>query len=211
MSDEFGPIVSRWQVEQAVIAALNTPPAGSQFSLLAYYLAEVERQTGLPAQTIPLPPGPDSVRGGIDADTFLPEWMPVIHTLCQPSGSTEKLDPYTFAQPYQIQVVCTVGDDDEDQARMFADSYCAAIGALLAQNGTLSGLAIGTQIDTFGQTELLDDHNARQVARSTLTMSALIGPVVSRGGPNMWPSSPYMTPPTWPTVSTVDVTVNTND
>ena len=47
----------------------------------------------------------------------------------------------------------------------------------------------------------------RRLAQSTVTLRALIDQVVSEAGPLTFPASPYTTPPGWPTITTVDTTL----
>ena len=54
----FGSIIGPFNIESAVIAQLRI--------WLPTYLAEVERQNGLPKQTLGRPPAPESYHGGLD-------------------------------------------------------------------------------------------------------------------------------------------------
>lgn len=206
MGDGFGTIVSRYQVEQAVLTVLQSTPPGGSGPLIVYYLAEVERQNGLAAQTLPIPPGQNSYRGGVDGDTLMAEWFPMITVIAQPSGKANYLDRYTVEQTYSIKILATVGDDDEDTARMISDHYGAAIAKALIDFGSLGGIATGTRLVDSPSVAPLDSQ-ARQVLRSTVTFETLIAPVFTTQTPEVWPASPYATPTDWPAVQTVDITV----
>lgn len=208
MSDQFGTIVTRWQVEQALIAVLQQPPPSPATGpALVYYLAEVERQMGLPAQTLGAPPGASSYRGGADALTMQPEWFPMVTIVAEPDGAPEYLDAYTVGQSYRARAVCYVGNDSEDTARMVADGYGAAVARCILDFGSLGGLSAQTRLISAPSTEPLDGQNVRQVMVCTVGFSVLIAPVFTLGAPSVWQASPYSAPGSLPTVQTTDVTV----
>lgn len=208
MSDSLGTLVSLWQVEQALIGVLqDPPPTPATMPRVTYYLAEVERQTGLPPQTLPLPPGPSSYRGGVDADTMMAEWFPMITVIVEPDGAPQYLDGYTVSQVLRAQVVAKTGDDSEDTARMIADAYGAAIARCVLDAGTLGGVAAQTRLTSGPTTSLLDAANARQVVICTVEFSILIAPMFTLGAPLSWAASPYTTPPALPEVQTTDATI----
>lgn len=206
-NDEYGPLVSRWQVEQAVLNTLQQPPANDvTYPRVVYYLAEVERMNGLAPRTIPLPPGANSYRGGADFDTMQAEWFPMIHVVANPVGNAEAVDPATYGQAYQVQVAATVGDDDEDTARMYADHYGIAITGCLLQKGSLGGISSSTILERMPNTELLAS-GARQVARSVMEFTTTVVATVGTSGPTSWPDDPYDDAPVWPVVNEVNVTL----
>lgn len=200
----FGVIFSRYQLERAILSTLQTPPPGATASLLAYYVAESERQQGLAPQTIPLPPGPSSYRGGVDAGTLMAEWFPMVTVTAQPAGDAQRLDRYTLAQAYEAQVVCTAGDDSEQAARMVADAYGASVAKLIMDFGTLGIGATDTRVTRMADIALLDATNARQVCRATVHVQTLIAPALETSPPSAWPASPYTPAAQWPTVQTVN-------
>lgn len=208
-NDQFGPLVSRWSVEQAIIGLLSSPPSivSTTYPLIAYYLAEVERQTGLAPRTLPLPPGPKSYQGGVDALTLQAEWMPMVHVIVQPDGAAMMMDTGTYGQRFECQVVSTAGDDNENTARMVADHYAAAIAGIIAHHGSLGAGATGTTLVETGVVRLLDPEEARQVAQSSVVFSTLIAPMFWTAAPTVLPADPYQQATSWPTVQQVDVTV----
>lgn len=210
MTDVFGPIISRWQVEQAVLNVLQNPPASGLTSpRLVYYLAEIERQNSLGAQTLPVPPGPNSYRGGVDTVTLQAEWFPMLTVVAQPAGKPVAVDTFTYAQSYEISVTATVGDDNEDTARMIADHYGAAVVAAILQNGSLGIGATTTMLARMPSAELLSAVT-RQVLRSVAVFTTTIAPAVTNAGPTSWQSNPYSDPSSLPAVDTVNVTVAAN-
>lgn len=212
MSDVFGLLFSRNQVERALLDLLQNPPVGPNDQVgtaprIVYYLAEVERQTGLTPHTLPTPPGPDSYRGGLDFNTLRAEWFPLLTVLAQPLGDAGALDTTSYGQGYQIQVAATVGDDSEDTARLIADSYGIAVTGAILQHGSLGIGATTTILTRMPSTKLLSPAN-RQVARSVSVFATQIKPVITNAGPIDWPSDPYAAAGNWPEVETVDVTVD---
>lgn len=206
---EFGTLVSPWALERAAIATLQSPPTESTTDpRLVYYLAELERQMGLAAQTLGQPPGPSSYRGGVDADTIQAEWMPCLHVIVSPKGKTENLDAETVAATFTVEVAATAGADDEDQARMLAYCYGLAATACLVQRGSFGlDAVVSTMVTAAPSTRLLDP-TVRQVVRATSQLETMVAPIMSRTGPTDWPAAPYIQQsPTWPEVSEVDITL----
>lgn len=204
--DGFGTIFGPWTLEQAVLTTLQTPPAGSTSPLIVYYLAELERQMGLTAQTLGQPPGPSSYRGGVDARTFEAEWFPMFHVIVEPTGEPVRLDFYDYAHHFQARIVATAGDDNEDTARMISSSYATAAAKLIIDNASLGIGATETRLVEISRPELLDPVNVRQVVQTAVTFDTLIAPVLTVSTPEPLPASPYTTPTPWPAASTPTVT-----
>lgn len=217
----FQNLVSRGAVEQAVLSLIQTPPAGSTYPLIVYYLAEVERQLGLAAQTILVPPGSASYRGGVDFDTFEQEWQPVITVAAQPTGEAERYDSDgKYGQWYEIQVAATVTAGDEDSARVLADQYGAALAGLLLQQGGL-----GTRTDSDGSTITFAEKTVLRVAprveypnpklrrllRSIVLVESFVQGVFAEAGPGSFGTNPYTAPGALPNVSTVKFELQTED
>lgn len=208
-TDQFGPSVGPWTIEGAALASLQDPPAyGLSSPRLVYYLADQERQMGLAAQTLPVPPGPSSYRGGVDAGTLQAEWFPMLHVNVSPMGTPDRPDMLTYGQRWQVTVTATHGDDDPSVARMVAESYGAAVALLFTQYGSLGIGATDTTITQFPRPELLNPVNARQVCRTTVVFETYTAPVAVKRGPVSWPDDPYTAPGDWPQVTTVNVTVD---
>lgn len=212
----FGAIVGREQVEQAVLSVLRTPPSGSSFPLIAYYVAEVERQRGLSPQTIPLPPGPSSYRGAVnDFDTFEDEWAPMLSVIAEPVGIAERQQDGSYGSEYEIRIAALVTGEDEDAARLLADRYGAALMACVAQHGGLGTrvdfetgttvpFAAKTIVETVSETSF-PNPRMRRLVQATVTLHAFVDRVVQEPGPISFPANPYVTPSPWPTIGTVDI------
>lgn len=216
-SSTFGPVIGREVVEQQVLALLQTPPAGSSYPLVVYYLAEYERRRGLQPQTLPIPPGTDSYRGGLDWDQFEEEWAPQITVLVQPTGSAERYNDESgegiYGQWYEIQVGALVTEQDEDGARLLADRYAAALMLCLLQNGDLGTrvdyagntvpFATRTVLESAPRTDFLNDR-LRRLVRSVVTIHSFVEQVVQETGPQTFGPNPYAPAPNWPTITSVD-------
>lgn len=209
----FGSIIGRNLVEQAVLSLLSTPPSGSSFPLIQFYLAEVERQQGLAAQTLPPPPGVDSYRGGLDFDTFEQEWAPVITCVAEPTGIPERREEGVYGSWYEIRVGAVVTEQDEDTARLLADRYGAALMACLLQNGglgTRTDFPTGTTVPFATRTVLelapettFPNPRMRRLQQSTVILRTFVDQIATEPGPITFPASPYTTPSAWPTITTV--------
>lgn len=207
MGDVFGPFVGRNVIEQAVLSMFQQPPEGSQSPLLVYYLAVVERQQGLAPESIKLPPGPSSYRGGVDVGTGMPEWFPMLTVNVKPTGLPEA-SGHSYGQWFEIKIYATVGDDDEDAARILADQYGIAIAGLIKQNGALGGIVNDMRWTGYPDVEI-PDPDVRQIVRSVNTFQAYVETVLTNTGPPLaFNADPYQAPGDWPTVETVDVTVD---
>jgi hypothetical protein len=205
----YGQVVSRRDVELAVIDQLQTwIPAA---------VAEIERQAGLPTQTIPLPPDPDvSYRGGLDFLTFEVGWCPCLITIVQPLGApAREYSNKTYRQMFEVRVAGVVVEQDEDTARQYADYYGAAIMMAIGQNGSLgtfangNPVALGTVMTGYPTTEFWNP-DERRVIRSVVTFETEIDSVLTgAAGPAKPPANPYQLPGDWPSVDTVNVTTGT--
>lgn len=206
MSDVFGPLIEPWAIEQAALSVLSTPPPGGSAARVVYYLAEKERQLGLPPRTLKVPPGPSSYRGGVDADTFEAEWFPILHVVVTPADNAEQLDPMQYAQRFQIEVTATAGDDDENLARRLANALAVAAAKALLDHGSLGIGATNTYL-LHGPSPSLLAPTKRQVIRSKVDLVTFVAPTLRVGAPPSWTDDPYDDPAPLPTVETVNVTV----
>lgn len=207
-TDIYGQIITRRDVELAVITQLqNWIPA---------YIAEIERQAGLPSQMLPLPPDPDqSYRGGIDFETWQAAWgSPCLITVVQPMGEPERqYSNGTYLQAFEIQVAAIVQQEDEDTARQYADYYGGAVMGALLQHGSLGTFANGnpvavkTVLTGYPVVSFMTPE-IRRVIRSITTVHTLVdGVLTEASGPATPPANPYSPPGTWPDVATVDVVI----
>lgn len=214
----FGQVTGRSDVQNAVISTLQ--------AWIVPMLAEVERQEGLTPRTIPPPGGAVypplntfSLRGGIDFERWTADQLPLLIVVAQPTGNTEPIAPSTYQQWYEVQIaaVCEDANGSEQVATQQADWYGKALSLILAQDG-----GMGTRVDTDGstiipfaerttlevapRTEFIPDA-PRSLARSVVVAHLLPNGAIVDGsqGPRTPPADPYAVPGVWPTVTTVDV------
>ncbi len=195
--DYFGPLFSRSTLALAVIAQLQNPPAPQcDAGRLIYYLAEVERQTGVAPRTYSPPPGPTSYRHlQPDSDAWTEDVLPIIHVVVQPTGAPQRYDEGVYSQVFRIEVSATTVGNYPEEALLSADAYGAAIAGSILQKGSLG-------LSNVVKTDLLDyplttwvDRDMRRIARSTAAFQTRVMPVfIERIGPMVWPTDPYSVP-----------------
>lgn len=207
MADIYGALIARGDVEHAALKVLSTPPDGSTYPLLAYYLAERERQQHLKPRTLPLPPASDSYRGGLDFNAYAQDLCPMVIAVAQVIGPPERKEDARYGQWFSLQVGVIVVAADEDSTRALADEYGIALTAAIAQNGSLGKFATSTNLTGYPVTEFLDP-TKRRLMRSVATFETYVeGVVGERQGPQDYGRDPYAIPPGLPTVASVGVTL----
>ena len=218
----FGRIVTRRDIELALCAFLR--------NWIPTYVAEIERQAGLPAQTIPLPPDPAlSYRGGLDFNTWQQTWAPVFIVTVTPQGAPErKMAAGVYCQTFLIGVavnfVVTNEVPDlalsgseaaglEDNARQYADMLGMAACAAILQNGQIGLWPDGGPISTKTTllrypTSIFPNPDNRRIVRSWFELTLVADWVLQEaGGPGTPPIQPYGDSSLWPTIEAVDVTL----
>ena len=169
-----GPIVSRWDVEQATILTLQT--------WLASYLGVVANQH--PNLFAPLPPLlNETIYGGADAETWQPSLNPGVIVNAEPYGDSIRFGSGDQAQWYELNVHVLAQAGDEDHARQLVDMYGAAVMGVIAEHGDLCEFAQNTMLVTAPMVEFIDP-DERRFIQSVCTFRTLISPVViSNAGP----------------------------
>lgn len=207
-TDVFGPFVSRADVEQAVIGTMKDPPPGVNYPRIVYYLAEYERLHGLTARTLAVPPSDASYRGGVDHETWNQDQFPVLIVVVKPDGAPIALDTArTYAQWFTVEISATVPGQDEHEAKLRADAYGACVSLCVNQDASLGGLAQRTNWQGYPELQFPDD-NMRGIVRSLSVFRTQVSPVmIGEQGPVTWPQDPYNDPGIYPTVETVNVTL----
>jgi hypothetical protein len=180
----FGPIYATWDIEQAVTEKLRL--------WIPEYLAEIERKRGLHKRVIPRPPAPESIHGGLDAETWDQADCPEVIVIVDPFGEPEREASVGMIQPYEVRVVANVvgqgselAEKPEDEARAVASYYGAAVMGVLTQNGELKG--IPTQEDSLVMMQspglTFPDPSLRQVIQATTIFHAWAEIVNANEGP----------------------------
>lgn len=190
----FGPVVTRWDVEQATVLTLQT--------WLSEYLTVVARQH--PNLYAPLPALlNETVYGGADAETWQPSLGPGVIVLAEPDGDAIMFGSGDEAQWYEIRVHVLAQGGDENHARQLVDMYGAAVCQALAQHGDLSELAQCTVLMQSPMAEFIDP-DERRFMQSQCVFRTLISPVVnSVSGPVTISAGTGA----WPNVASASVTI----
>ena len=219
----FGRIVTRRDIELALVGFLR--------DWVPTYVAEIERQSGLPAKTVPLPPDQvKSYRGGLDYNTWEQSWSPIFIVTATPMGLPErKLGPGVYTQTFLVGVGCNFaatnleqdlsepGSDAagiEDNARQYADMLGMAACAAILQHGQIGlwpdGTPISLKTTLLKYPELVFPRPAdRRMVRSQFQVSLIADWVLQEaGGPTSPYEDPYVADQSWPNVQSVDAELN---
>lgn len=190
----FGPIVSRWDVEQATVLTLK--------SWLPDYLAEVAHQH--PNLFDPFPALlTETVYGGVDAETWQPSLGPGVIVNATPVGDTIRFGSGDEAQWYEIRVHVLAQGGDEDHARQLVDMYGAAVMATIDQHADLATLSQNTMLIEAPVTEFIDS-DERRFQQSTMVFHALVSPLVNS---NAGPITLGAGVGPWPVAASANITV----
>lgn len=208
MESIFGPLLSTWNLDQAVMATLR--------AWWDEYLAEVERQNDVPNKTVPRPPDDESFRRGLDFEYYEEDDLPAVIVVSKPSGEPEvRSSGSGYTQRYEVKIGCVCEAEDEQTAQMRAAFYGAA-SQLLVQQSELGGFAERTRMIGAPELDVPDDED-RWLCRSVTTFNVWVsqivvaeaGPVTPPGQPGPTgevhePEEPY---PDWPEVTDTHITV----
>lgn len=201
-SNQFGPLIGPWDVEQAVIAAIQ--------AWLDTFLNEIERDHGITPRTLPRPPAPASVYGGPDWLNVTQENIPAVIVKVLPSGPPEKSASSGYGQWYEVEVGSHIVDGDatvleEHQVRMWAGFYATAVAALLIKE-PIADFVIDVDLTASPSVEL-PEAEIRRYARGLCTVRIMVKPTLQEGpgplepDPAPVPDGPDPTTPgDWPTV-----------
>lgn len=208
ISTIYGPLISLWNVEQAVISTLLAPPLEGTAPRLVYYLAEVERQNGIVPRTLPVPPADDSYYGGLDALSWIEASLPSLIVAVKPEGPPERMGAGDYGQMFQIAVTAIVAGEHEDAARQIAQHYGTAIQGAILQRGSL-GLD-GAKTTLAGSPDVtFTEQDTRRFMQVALTFHTWVPLTVSEAnGPLSVPRDPYTPAGDWPLVQDTNVTVS---
>jgi hypothetical protein len=186
----FGPIIATQNVENAVIATYRV--------WINEYLAEVERQSGLRRKTLPRPPAPESIHGGVDFESWFQDTTPQVMVVVEPNDALEYGESSGYVQGYDVRVGCLwVGSGSElaqrpeDEARAVVSYYGAAL-MLLVQTGPLSTLAESLPFERLRMTQApqtsLPDPDRRQIAQSVVTFELWVAEVIKESAGPVQPN-----------------------
>lgn len=211
----YGSLVGRGQVEASVLATLRT--------WIIPYIAEYERQNGLAARSLIVPPTPESIHGDIDDERYSAELFPEIVVVVQSTGEPEREEAGLYGSWFSVQAsafVQVVGD--QDATRTLADAYGTALEGIVTQQGAFGYIApngkfspvpvdAGTPFAT--RTRLwaaprvdFPDSNVRDIISTAVMARTYIASLVSDfDGPRIPPLDPYASPESWPLADKVEI------
>jgi len=205
--DDYGPMKGRGEIEAHVLATLAT--------WIIPYVAAYERLYRLVPRSVPVPPAPESIHGGIDFETWDAAIAPELIALVQPAGGMERYPQEGYGQWFEVQVAAVVHTEgDQDGTRRLADIYGTLLQALLTEQG-----AFGTALDGVtpfaDRTRLMEgaaiaflDDTVRDVARATVIVHTFVAGLANDlAGPRVPPLDPYAVPLLWPSANKVEIDV----
>ena len=216
----FKPIVSAFEVEYAIAQCVRV--------WIRDYLAEAERQRGLPVGQLPWF---RSIVPGADASKWPEDQLPALIVVSAgtdpgPGGRLEVHADGGYVQRWRVDCVCEVSARGNRQAQYLARVYAAHVGAMLVQQalrapGPLEGGVVSLRkLDKIGERYDLRDWTVDrtrcagvvhlQVEVADVLHGAPWGPRV----PRYEPTDPTVDPPPEmlaPIVQTADVDVDKQD
>lgn len=205
MTSIFDAILSEADLETAIIVTINT--------WIPTYLAEIERQAGLPAGQLTVP---NTVAAAFDLNNWSEYQSPSIIVVTGPMGIPERAGGDRYTAVYPVTVGAFLSGQKEPEVRATAQRYIAAVAALLVQNGSLGTFAATETLMIGRHVELPDPENrtlARGVVELHVTVDSILTGAAGPAAPDPAASTQYTGSPTspftaWPEVETLDLAVN---
>lgn len=193
----FGEILLGSNVEQAVIANLKT--------WFPTYLAEVERQEGVTAHSIPEPRSYDTVN---DFQKWPENQLPAVVVVSPGLAGLPMTEGDGRTRAAWIVGIAVVASaKDKRSTQNLAKLYAAVVRTLMLQQQSLGGIGMGTSWRHESYTDI-PASDERTLGSCQVIFEVDIGDVVhARMGLAQPPDDPYSPDPEWPTVETADVTV----
>lgn len=197
MAGVYGTVVSRGDVEQAIMATINL--------WLEAMLEDFEVERNLGFESIPRI-GPVGVYSGLDAETFQQSNLPAVIVNCEPVDQPEVHGDGIYQQWYEATIICLSESSDEIDARSLADAYGTAVMGSIGQHGSLGDFALDTRLELSPNAKFLDP-DKRRFGMSETVFRTLV-PVMNRRGGPATPPPIGQQPSAWPTVESVEVTLD---
>lgn len=204
-ASQFGPIITRLDVEAAVVAHLQA------WSLT--YIAEVERQQELDAESLPPIRNYTTVGSGIEKwpEDQLPMLLIMSTGLAEPP-KREGRGLYRASWNCGIAAITAGGGaDPADSAKRTAGYYQGAVRAAMLQHPSLGGFAAGVTWVDERYDELPVEQSRSMAAASGFFRIEVEGVADSTGGVATVPDNPYDSPPDLPTADELELEVNPTD
>jgi hypothetical protein len=190
----FQDIISAYEIEQAALATLQM--------WLPTYLREVERQGGLPVNSLP---DVRSYIGMTDNTQVLPGQLPALGVVSPGLASAPlKGGDGWYRASFSLGVVVLATALDRASASRNVRHYASAIRALMLQKRSLGGICSDMSwLDEDYTDTPTESEDTMGVV--TLTFQAVVAGVTNING---GPSVPDPNPGNWPTVQVTDVEVD---
>jgi hypothetical protein len=180
----FGRIVTGSHVEDAAEATLRL--------WIPTYIAEIERQTGRDAGTLPTPRSWSLVSEfGLDPEDQFPAIVIESPGLVESPGRDGR---GTYRAAWDLRIGVVVAARDERATRRLSTTYAAAIQAALLQHPSLGGFAADTSWLDTRYTPIADDAGRTLAAGRTYFRVDVDDVVTAKAGPavpNVDPLDPY--------------------
>lgn len=181
----FGPIVTGWEVERAVLAHLK--------NWMPTYMGEIERRTGLTAQTLPLPRSwtvsPEAI------DKWPEDQLPAV--VCVSTGlvgEPHKEGGGDVRATWSIGLATVCSANTEDKTHYFAKLYFAALRAAMLEHESLGDFAESTVWKTE-EYDVWPTEQRRTIAAGYGIFEVAVAEVLNtRSGPIVPLASPYVDP-----------------
>ena len=202
----YGTIVGRDGLENQILRTLRV--------WMVPYVADVERQQGLPPKSTPIPPTPESFTGGVDFETWEQDLSPQIITVVNPYGEVERFDGGAYGSWFEVQVAAGVYAQSQDDARILAGIYGTALQALLTEQGDFGlrattdgwrGYAERTRMIEAARVEWMNPDTRAQILTIVSVHTYLSGIADDFAGPAIPPVDPYALPEAWPEADKINI------
>lgn len=202
MSSVFGKIIGKEQVEQAVEATLK--------KWMTTYLAEIERQRGIPPRSLP------EIRNYTNVNEFekWPEDQLPLVVIISPGLGGEKPrmeGDGTYTAKFLIGLATVVSADTQENTSKIAGMYGAAVRACLAQQQDLGGISTGIEWQDERFDDIPNEERRSLASVQEVFLVEVPGIVNERDGLMAVPDDPYAPIGDWPEAETVHVTINKED
>lgn len=196
----FKTIANAAAVEQAVLTFYQ--------SWMPTYIAEVERQAGLDAQSLPMI---RSFQNRTEFQDWPEEQLPTL-IVVSPGfiGEPRQAGDGTYLAPFSIGVASVVSARDKASTNQLAKLYAAAARAAILQHQSVGGIAEG--VDWLDERYSdVPEESGRTLASGQAIFRVWIPNAVTAGeGPKEPLEDPYDAP-AWPTVATTEVQVDATE
>lgn len=202
----FGDIVSRNQVETAVIETLH--------AWLPTYIAEVQRQTPGWDEALNIPQ-PRSFTSSNEFHKWPDDQLPCIVVICPGlRGTPVREGRGSYRARFAVGVAAVVTAAQPKMTRQIADMYAAAIRACLVQRPSLGGFASAV-IWEDETTSDMPTSETRSVSSGQVIFTVEVeGVTTAQAGPTsvtVPPEDPSVPYAEWPLVETTNLEIELNE